>query len=330
MPQTQWVIQDNRAATTLLGRGDEHLKVIEEALAVKLTARGNVIAIQGSEAAESETRNVLDLLAEWVYAGEAVRRETVVTALQAVKEGSQREFLHLLTETVFTTPQGKVVRPKTIGQQRYIEAIRHHTLVLGMGPAGTGKTYLAIAMAVQALKSQAVERIILTRPAVEAGEKLGFLPGDLEEKVHPYLSPLYDALHQMLGVEAVDRARERGQIEIAPLAYMRGRTLHSSFIILDEAQNATYAQMKMFLTRLGLGSKIVVTGDATQVDLPRGERSGLSLAAKILGEVSDVSVVELSERDVVRHPLIARIIAAYERFEEGGEAEGHEHHIERA
>ncbi len=330
MPQTQWVIQDNRAATTLLGRGDEHLKVIEEALTVKLTARGNVIAIQGSESAESTTRQVLDLLAEWAYAGEAVRRETVETAIQAVQEGAQREFLHLLTETVFTTTKGHTVRPKTIGQQRYIEAIRKHTLVLSMGPAGTGKTYLAMAMAVQALRAQTVERIILTRPAVEAGEKLGFLPGDLEDKVHPYLRPLYDALHQMLGVEAVERARERGQIEIAPLAYMRGRTLNSSFIILDEAQNATYAQMKMFLTRLGMGSKIVVTGDATQVDLPHGERSGLAIAARILGNVPDVAVVRLNDRDVIRHPLIAKIIAAYEQFEGDGEAEGHEHHTEGA
>lgn len=330
MPQTQWVIQDNRAATTLLGRGDEHLKLIESALAVKLTARGNVIAISGSESAETATRDVLDLLAQWAYAGEAVRQETVESALQAVKEGTQREFLHLLTETVFTTTQGKVIRPKTLGQQRYIEAIRHHTLVIGMGPAGTGKTYLAMAMAVQALRTQSVERIILTRPAVEAGEKLGFLPGDLEDKVDPYLRPLYDALHQMLGAEASERARERGQIEIAPLAYMRGRTLHNSFIILDEAQNATYAQMKMFLTRLGLGSKIVVTGDATQVDLPQGQRSGLFLAAKVLAGVGDVAVISLDERDVIRHPLIAKIIAAYQRFEEDGEAEGHEHHTEGA
>lgn len=330
MAQTQWVIADNRAATTLLGRGDEHLKLIEQALDVKLTARGNMIAIQGSEAADSMTRAVLDLLAEWAYSGEMVHRETVQTAIQAVKEGAQREFLHLLTETVFTTTQGKPVRPKTLGQQRYIDAIRHHTLVIGMGPAGTGKTYLAIAMAVQALRAQSVERIILTRPAVEAGEKLGFLPGDLEEKIHPYLQPLYDALHQMLGVEAVDRARERGHIEIAPLAYMRGRTLHNSFIILDEAQNATYAQMKMFLTRFGLGSKIVVTGDATQVDLPRGQRSGLAVAAEILAAVPDIAVVRLNERDVIRHPLITGIIAAYQHFEEDGEAEGHEHHTEGA
>lgn len=328
MPQTQWVIADNRAATALLGRSDEHLTVIERALAVKLTARGNIIAIQGSEDAQAKSREVLDLLAEWAYAGEPVRPETVEAALAAVNEGTQREFLHLLTESVFTTSQGRPVRPKTIGQQRYIDAIRHHTLVVGMGPAGTGKTYLAMAMAVQALKAQAVERIILTRPAVEAGEKLGFLPGDLEDKVNPYLRPLYDALHAMLGVEAVERSRERGHIEIAPLAYMRGRTLHHSFIILDEAQNTTYAQMKMFLTRLGMGSKVVVTGDTTQVDLPQGQRSGLTLAARILEGVADVAIVRLGERDVIRHPLVARIIAAYERFEEDGEAQADEHHTE--
>ena len=330
MPQTQWVIADNHAATTLFGRGDEHLKLIEEALAVRLTARGNIISIQGAAHAESQAREVLDLLAEWAYAGEAVRRETVENALLAVKEGAQQEFLHLLTENVFTTAQGKIVRPKTIGQQRYIEAIRRHTLVIAMGPAGTGKTYLAMAMAVQALRTQLVERIILTRPAVEAGEKLGFLPGDLEEKVHPYLRPLYDALYQMLGMEAVERARERGHIEIAPLAYMRGRTLHSSFIILDEAQNTTRAQMKMFLTRLGHGSQIVVTGDATQVDLPHGERSGLAEAAVILASIPDIAVIQLSTRDVIRHPLITRIIAAYDQYEEDREADGHEHDSEGA
>ncbi|MBX5466797.1 MAG: PhoH family protein [Firmicutes bacterium] len=317
MPLTQWAIADNRAATTLFGHGDEHLRLIEERLAVKLTARGNTIAIAGSLDGQNQAREVLDLLAEWVAAGELVSRHTVETAIRAVREGAQVQFLHLLTESILTTTQGKVVRPKTLGQQRYVEAIRKRTLVFGMGPAGTGKTFLAMAMAVQALRAHAVERIVLTRPAVEAGEKLGFLPGDLEDKVDPYLRPLYDALYELLGPEATEKYRERGHIEIAPLAYMRGRTLNQSFVILDEAQNTSYEQMKMFLTRLGQGSRMVVTGDQTQVDLPAGHISGLAAAARILAGLEDVEVVQLTERDVVRHPLVARIIAAYERAEAG-------------
>lgn len=309
-----------------MGRGDEHLKTIETSLRVKLTARGNVIAIQGSEDAQNLAKEVLDLLAEWANSGQPVRQDTVNSALIAVREGSQRQFLHLLTESVYTTTQGKVVRPKTIGQQLYVEAIRQHTVVFGIGPAGTGKTYLAMAMAVQALKNHEVERIILTRPAVEAGEKLGFLPGDLESKVDPYLRPLLDALQEFLGMEAVDKYRERGHIEIAPLAYMRGRTLSASYIILDEAQNTTYEQMKMFLTRFGHGSKVVVTGDETQVDLPRGQRSGLFEASRILDGVAGIATVRLGRRDVVRHPLVAEIIAAYQRFEDDRGAEGHEYH----
>lgn len=315
MPLTQWVIADNQAATTLFGHGDEHLKVIEDTLAVKLTARGNTVAISGSHEGQNQAREVLDLLAEWVAAGEPIYRTTVETAIRAVREGAQPQFLHLLSETIFTTTQGKVVRAKTLGQQRYVEAIRKRTLVFGIGPAGTGKTFLAMAMAVQALRAHHVERIVLTRPAVEAGEKLGFLPGDLEDKVDPYLRPLYDALFELLGPEASEKYRERGHIEIAPLAYMRGRTLNQSFVILDEAQNTTYEQMKMFLTRLGQGSRMVVTGDQTQIDLPSGQVSGLTAAAKILEGLEDVEIVRLSERDVVRHPLVARIIAAYERAE---------------
>ena len=275
MAQGQWVIQDNQAATLLMGRGDEHLKALEKALHVKLTARGNVIAIQGPGHDQDRTRRVLDLLAEWVYAGQPLRPNVVESAVRAVSEGAERQFLHLLTENIYTTTSGRVVRPRTLGQQVYIDAVRENTLVFGVGPAGTGKTYLAMAMAVSALKAHEVERIVLTRPAVEAGEKLGFLPGALEDKVDPYLRPLYDALYDLLGSEAVDKYRERGNIEVAPLAYMRGRTLNQSFIILDEAQNTTYEQMKMALTRLGEGSKMVVTGDETQIDLGRGQRSGL-------------------------------------------------------
>lgn len=317
MPQTQWVVQDNQAATLLMGRGDEHLKALERALNVKLTARGNVIAIQGTKDAQDQTYHVLDLLGQWVYAGQPLRPHVVDSAVRAVAEGTERQFLHLLTENIYTTTSGRVIRPRTLGQQIYVEAMRENTLVFGVGPAGTGKTYLAMAMAVYALKAHEVERIVLTRPAVEAGEKLGFLPGALEDKVDPYLRPLYDALYDLLGSEAVDKYRERGSIEVAPLAYMRGRTLSHSFIILDEAQNSTYSQMKMALTRLGEDSKMVVTGDQTQVDLGRGQRSGLKFAARILEGVEGIQLVTLTDRDVVRHPLVARIIQAYQRYEEG-------------
>ncbi len=311
------MIQDNQAATLLMGRGDEHLKALERALHVKLTARGNVIAIQGAGEAQERAQRVLDLLAEWVYAGQPLGANVLESAVLAVAEGAEKQFLHLLTENIYTTTSGRVVRPRTLGQQIYVDAVRENTLVFGVGPAGTGKTYLAMAMAVFALKAHEVERIVLTRPAVEAGEKLGFLPGALEDKVDPYLRPLYDALYDLLGSEAVEKYRERGNIEVAPLAYMRGRTLSRSFIILDEAQNSTYAQMKMALTRLGEGSKMVVTGDETQVDLGKGQRSGLRVASRILGGVDGIGVVRLTEKDVVRHPLVAKIIQAYQRFEEG-------------
>lgn len=304
----------------IMGRGDEHLKSLEKAFNVKLTARGNVIAIQGAPENQDRAYKVLDLIGEWIYSGQPLRPHVVDSAVRAVTEGAERQFLHLLSENVYTTTSGRVVRPRTLGQQLYVEAIREGTLVFGVGPAGTGKTYLAMAMAVNALRAHEVERIVLTRPAVEAGEKLGFLPGALEDKVDPYLRPLYDALYDLLGQEAVDKYRERSTIEVAPLAYMRGRTLSQSFIILDEAQNSTYEQMKMALTRLGEGSKMVVTGDQTQVDLMPGQRSGLKFAAKILEDVDGVAVVRLTDRDVVRHPLVARIIQAYQRFEEANEA----------
>jgi phosphate starvation-inducible PhoH-like protein len=319
LPLSQWVIQDNQAANALLGRGDEHLKLLEKILGVQLTARGNVIHIHGDTSQQETTRQVLDLLAECVYAGRPIQRQLIESAAQAVAQGSERQFLHLLTETIFTTAGGRAVHPRTLGQQRYVEAVRENTLVFGIGPAGTGKTYLAMAMAVQALKTHAVDRIVLTRPAVEAGEKLGFLPGALEDKVDPYLRPLFDALFDLLGPEAVDKSRDRGHIEIAPLAYMRGRTLNRSFVILDEAQNTTYEQMKMALTRLGEGSKMVVTGDETQVDLGPGQRSGLSTAARILASVAGIEVVRLGEEDVVRHPLVADIIRAYQRYEQSQE-----------
>lgn len=312
----EWVIGDNRSAARLWGRGDVHLKRLESALDVKLTARGNVVSIAGAPAAQDQVQQTLDLLAEWVSAGEAVGVETVEAALEAVRTDRVDAFHSLLTDVVATTVRGRPLRPKTFGQARYVSAMRHHSLVFGIGPAGTGKTFLAMARAVSELKARSVERLVLTRPAVEAGERLGFLPGDLEDKVHPYLRPLYDALFEMLGIEAVERHRERGQIEVAPLAYMRGRTLDNSFMILDEAQNTTPEQMKMFLTRIGFGSQVVVTGDVTQVDLPAGTPSGLTEAARILQGVSDIAVVRFSQRDVVRHPLVQAIVQAYEAKEQ--------------
>jgi phosphate starvation-inducible PhoH-like protein len=312
----QWVIADNRAASALVGRDEAHFKRIEEVLNVRLTARGNVIGIQGTEDQQDSARRVLDLLAGWLETGSEVRPETVEAALEAVQDGSEGEFRRLLTDNVLTTVRGRMVRPGTVGQARYVQAMRDHPLVFGIGPAGTGKTFLAMAMAVAALKGREVDRLVLTRPAVEAGEKLGFLPGDLQEKVDPYLRPLYDALFEMLGLEAVDKYRDRGQIEVAPLAYMRGRTLSNSFVILDEAQNTTHEQMKMFLTRIGLGSRVVVTGDITQVDLPAGTPSGLKRAAEILADVPHIQVVYLGRRDVIRHPLVQAIVAAYQAAEE--------------
>jgi phosphate starvation-inducible PhoH-like protein len=308
-------VADNRTASALMGRGDAPFEMIEKALNVRLTARGNVVGIHGDVDRQEQTRRVLDLLATWANAGEAVRAETVEAALEAVLNGEEAAFQRLVSENLLTTSRGRVIRPKTLGQQQYVQAMRACSLVFGIGPAGTGKTFLAMAMAVAALKARQVERLVLTRPAVEAGEKLGFLPGDLQDKVDPYLRPLYDALFEMLGLEAVDRLRERGNIEVAPLAYMRGRTLAQSFIILDEAQNTTHEQMKMFLTRIGFGSRVVVTGDLTQMDLPTGVTSGLKRATEILAGVPDIAVVSLSQRDVVRNPLVQAIVAAYEKRE---------------
>jgi phosphate starvation-inducible PhoH-like protein len=314
----QWVIADNRAASALVGRDEAHFKQIEQALHVRLTARGNVVGIYGSVEQQETARRVLDLLAGWIETGGDVRPDTVDAALDAVQQGQEAEFRRLFADAILTTTRGRVVRPGTVGQARYVRAMRDHALVLAIGPAGTGKTFLAMAMAVAALKAREVDRLVLTRPAVEAGEKLGFLPGDLQEKVDPYLRPLYDALFEMLGLEAVDKLRDRGQIEVAPLAYMRGRTLANSFVILDEAQNTTHEQMKMFLTRIGFGSRVVVTGDVTQVDLPSGVPSGLKRAADILAGVPDIAVVQLGRRDVVRHPLVQAIVAAYQAAEEAG------------
>ncbi|MBP2641776.1 MAG: ybeZ 2 [Firmicutes bacterium] len=309
-------LHDNQEALAILGRNDEHLRLIKEQTAARITVRGEEIVIAGEN---DETERLVQLFSELLFLyrdGNPITDHEVRYGLHLLKEGHFDRLHQLFADTVLVTHRGRRIKPKTFGQKVYLEAIRNNNITFGLGPAGTGKTYLAMAMAVLSLKNKEVERIILTRPAVEAGEKLGFLPGDLQEKVDPYLRPLYDALYDMLGVDTVQKYMTKNIIEVAPLAYMRGRTLDDSFIILDEAQNTTSAQMKMFLTRLGFGSKIVVTGDTTQVDLPHGSSSGLKQCQIIFKGIDDIAIVHLTEGDVVRHQLVAKIIKAYERYEE--------------
>ncbi len=305
-------VEDPNEAVMLLGISDQNLKLIEEALNISILTRGDTIALSGEEDNRESARALLEQLLKVIRKGVNINQRDVSTAIEMVKSGTIEYFAELYDEEIARNSKGKAIRAKTIGQREYVHAIRTRDLVFCIGPAGTGKTYLAVVLAIQAMKSGSAKRIILTRPAVEAGESLGFLPGDLKEKVDPYLRPLYDALHDVLGTEQTDRLIERGVIEIAPLAYMRGRTLDDAFVILDEAQNTTKAQMKMFLTRLGFGSKMVITGDKTQIDLPKGMESGLIVTEKILGKVSDISFQYLEQGDVVRHPLVAKIIEAYE------------------
>lgn len=312
--QHQFTVE-NRYASALYGPHDEHLRRLEEGLGIKAYSRGNTVHLVGEKDAVDQALSVLASLYAEVERGHSLSPTDVDYAARLARAGQAGALQDLENEVVQVTVRGKRIRPRTIGQRRYVQAMREHGLTFGIGPAGTGKTYLAVAMAVRALQAKEVNRLILTRPAVEAGEKLGFLPGDLQEKVDPYLRPLYDALYDILGIDVFQRYMERGTIEIAPLAYMRGRTLDDSFIILDEAQNTTPEQMKMFLTRLGFGSKAVVTGDVTQVDLPRGNISGLAEMPRILGDVPGIAVVFLTDRDVVRHELVQQIIRAYERFE---------------
>lgn len=302
-------------ALALLGNGDSHIKIMEQELNVSIITRGESVFVSGEPEQVEMVSNVLTELLQIIRKGIHINQRDVLYALQMVKKGSLDYFGDLYDEEITRNAVGKAIRVKTIGQSQYIRAIRKSDLVFGIGPAGTGKTYLAVVMAITALKSGKVKRIILTRPAVEAGESLGFLPGDLKEKVDPYLRPLYDALHDILGAEHTERLIERGTIEIAPLAYMRGRTLDDAFVILDEAQNTTNAQMKMFLTRLGFNSKMVITGDKTQVDLPKGAKSGLISAEEILEGVEGITFIHLEESDVVRHPLVAKIIQAYGKCE---------------
>ena len=299
----------------VFGSLDENIRKIEDAFHVHVVNRGEELKIQGeAENADRGVRAIEGLLA-LAAKGETIDEQKVRYLIDLVKSGNDDKIGHMAQDVVCVTAKGKPIKAKTLGQQRYLRAIEKHTITLGVGPAGTGKTYLAVAEAVAAFRAKTVNRIILTRPAVEAGERLGFLPGDLQNKVDPYLRPLYDALFDMLGPETYTKYLERGNIEVAPLAYMRGRTLDDSFIILDEAQNTTREQMKMFLTRLGFGSKIVITGDITQIDLPRDKVSGLKDAMRVLEAVEDIAICRLSASDVVRHALVQRIVAAYDQYE---------------
>ncbi|HQL36787.1 MAG TPA: PhoH family protein [Bacillota bacterium] len=305
----------------LFGNFDQNLKVIEDEFDIDIIVREGEIKIVGQENAVAMAERTLNILMEMQQNGEAVTSHSVSYTIELVKEGRENRREEL-DSVIITNARGKAIKSKTIGQKRYIDAIRSNEVVFGIGPAGTGKTYLAMAMAVKAFKSHEVSRIILTRPAVEAGEKLGFLPGDLQNKVDPYLRPLYDALHDIMGAETYQKHIERGVIEVAPLAYMRGRTLDDSYIILDEAQNTSPEQMKMFLTRLGFGSKAIITGDITQIDLPKGKYSGLKQVMEILRGIKGIGFVYFSEKDVVRHKLVKDIIKAYEKHEEEiGESE---------
>ncbi|AMR04419.1 MULTISPECIES: PhoH family protein [Bacillus] len=308
-------LENTNEAIALFGVNDAHLKVIERELNVSIVTRGETVHVSGAVETVTLVEKILQQLLVVIRKSISISERDVAYAIQLAQQGKIAQFEELYEEEIFKTAKGKSIRVKTMGQRRYIHAMKKNDIVFGIGPAGTGKTYLAVVMAVRALKQGYVKKIILTRPAVEAGENLGFLPGDLKEKVDPYLRPLYDALHDILGQEYTQRMMERGVIEIAPLAYMRGRTLDDSFVILDEAQNTTGAQIKMFLTRLGFSSKMVITGDPSQVDLPKGVKSGLSIASNILSGVSGLSFITLEQTDVVRHPLVQRIIEAYDKME---------------
>ncbi|MBM0229539.1 MULTISPECIES: PhoH family protein [Micromonospora] len=312
--QTRITVPDPKIMVNLLGAGDEILRLVERSVNSDVHVRGNEITITGAPADNAIAERLFSELLELIEKGETLTSDAVRRTVGMLEQGSAERPAEVLTLNILSR-RGRTIRPKTLGQKRYVDAIDSHTIVFGIGPAGTGKTYLAMAKAVQALQAKQVNRIILTRPAVEAGERLGFLPGTLNEKIDPYLRPLYDALHDMLDPETIPKLMAAGTIEVAPLAYMRGRTLNDAFIILDEAQNTTPEQMKMFLTRLGFGSKIVVTGDVTQVDLPGGTTSGLRVVREILENVEDVHFAQLSSSDVVRHRLVGEIVDAYARWD---------------
>ncbi len=297
----------------LFGLRDENIDLIRRELGVEIFAHGGDVSVTGEAEKVDLALLTMEKLMEIIARGEQIDRSRIRYAIELAGEGNADRIGEIMRDVIAITYRGRQVKCKTFGQKQYVDAIKKNTCCFGIGPAGTGKTYLAIAMAVVALKNKDVEKIVLTRPAVEAGEKLGFLPGDLAQKVDPYLRPLYDALGDMMGAEAYQRLLERGAVEVAPLAYMRGRTLNDSFIILDEAQNTTSEQMKMFLTRMGMGSKMVITGDVTQIDLPAGKRSGLVEALEVLRGVDDIGIVQLTHRDVVRHELVQAIVKAYDK-----------------
>ena len=308
--------------SNIFGNIDENIHALEKNFNVIIDNRSDGLLVTGDPDQAEKASNVLRKLAQVAITGETITLQHVNYLSSLSVDEAKEDVRDLLSDVVCFTKQGKPVRPKTLGQKRYVDLIRNNTLTIGAGPAGTGKTYLAMAMAVQAFKKGDVDRIILTRPAIEAGEKLGFLPGDLQSKIDPYLRPLYDALYEMMGPDAVSRNLERGVIEVAPLAYMRGRTLDHSFIVLDEAQNTTQSLMKMFLTRIGFYSKVVITGDLTQIDLPEGQKSGLRQAVAILKDIEDIGICRFTRQDVVRHPLVQRIVEAYERSEHPEPAHG--------
>ena len=314
MNEITMTIPENQVAN-VFGQFDVHIKKIERALKVTVVLRGDQLKVIGSETNAKGAYEVFSQLIALAERGNVITEQNVNYALALLEEHKGNEIIEIDKDIICHTINGKPVKPKTIGQKQYVDSIRKKMIVFGMGPAGTGKTYLAMAMAITAFKNNEVNRIILTRPAIEAGEKLGFLPGDLQSKIDPYLRPLYDALYQIMGAESFQRNMEKGLIEVAPLAYMRGRTLDNAFIILDEAQNTTPAQMKMFLTRIGFGSKVVVTGDATQKDLAPGAKSGPDIALKVLKNIEDIAICRLTNEDVVRHPLVQKIVQAYDDYE---------------
>lgn len=301
--------------TNVFGQFDQHIKKMERALNITVVNRDGVLKIIGGETAVNKARKIFEQLIELSKHGNIIQEQNVDYAIALSYEDKEEALSAIDQDTICHTINGKPIKPKTLGQKQYVDAIRKKMIVFGIGPAGTGKTYLAMAMAIQAFKNDEVGRIILTRPAIEAGEKLGFLPGDLQSKIDPYLRPLYDALYQIMGPEGFAKNMEKGLIEVAPLAYMRGRTLDNAFIILDEAQNTTPAQMKMFLTRIGFGSKVIITGDSSQKDLPSGQKSGLEMALQVLKKVEGISICQLTSKDVVRHPLVQKIVQAYEAYE---------------
>lgn len=307
-------MSDIGAAAEIFGKHDEHLAQMEKALGVRFVARGQELVITGDKEKVEQAEGILTQLQKFYHAGNRLTSHEVGYAIRTAKGGVKDALESLANDVAMVTARGKQIKAKTIGQRKYIESIMNHDVVFAIGPAGTGKTYLAVVMAIKALRGKDVDRLVLTRPAVEAGEKLGFLPGDLQEKIDPYLRPLYDSLYDILGVENTQKYLEKNIIEIAPLAYMRGRTLEDSFIILDEAQNTTPEQMKMFLTRLGFGSKAVITGDITQIDLPRGQVSGMINALKVLKDIKGLGIHTMTGEDIVRHPLVEEIIKAYEKM----------------